>query len=100
MSEKQFSDSGPEQTFPVLVDEKPHKDGGIGKSGPVVASGTSPSDSEESAVMGDGDVDLPSQIQLATLPRKSDKIPIRVYSIGFVEMCERLSYYGTQVLSK
>ena len=43
---------------------------------------------------------LPTEEELATLPRVSDKIPWKVYTVAFVELCERFSYYGTQVLCK
>lgn len=42
--------------------------------------------------------DNPTLEELATLPRVSAKIPWRVYSVAFVELCERFSYYGTQIL--
>ncbi|OCT50523.1 hypothetical protein CLCR_07705 [Cladophialophora carrionii] len=40
----------------------------------------------------------PTQQELATLPRVSDKIPWRVYTVAFVELCERFSNYGTTIL--
>jgi POT family proton-dependent oligopeptide transporter len=41
------------------------------------------------------DENMPTEEDLATLRRVSDKIPIRAYTIAFVELVERLSYYGT-----
>ncbi|EXJ87585.1 POT family proton-dependent oligopeptide transporter [Capronia epimyces CBS 606.96] len=41
---------------------------------------------------------LPTEEELDTLPRVADKIPWRVYTVAFVELCERFSYYGTQIL--
>jgi POT family proton-dependent oligopeptide transporter len=38
---------------------------------------------------------LPTEEELHTLRRVSDKIPIKVFTIAFVELVERLSYYGT-----
>lgn len=46
----------------------------------------------------DDDSTLPTQEEISTLPRVSDKIPWRVYTVAFVELCERFSYYGTQIL--
>ncbi|ETI23683.1 hypothetical protein G647_05486 [Cladophialophora carrionii CBS 160.54] len=40
----------------------------------------------------------PTKQELATLPRVSDKIPWRVYTVAFVELCERFSNYGTTIL--
>jgi len=42
--------------------------------------------------------DFPTFEELKTLRRVSDKVPIRVYAIAFVELCERFSYYGTTVV--
>lgn len=39
--------------------------------------------------------DLPTAEELHTLRRVPDKIPPKAYTIAFVELCERLSYYGT-----
>ncbi len=44
------------------------------------------------------DDDFPTQEEIATLPRVAAKIPWKVYTIAFVELCERFSYYGTQIL--
>jgi POT family proton-dependent oligopeptide transporter len=40
----------------------------------------------------------PTQEELETLQRISDEIPWRVYTVAFVELCERFSYYGTVIL--
>jgi proton-dependent oligopeptide transporter, POT family len=37
-------------------------------------------------------------VDASTLPRVSDKIPWRVYTVAFVELCERFSNYGTTIL--
>lgn len=44
------------------------------------------------------DEDFPSEEELHTLRRVSEKIPLRTYLIAFVELCERFSYYGTSVV--
>ncbi len=38
--------------------------------------------------------DSPTEEDLRTLERVSGKIPWTAYSIAFVELCERFSYYG------
>ena len=49
-----------------------------------------------SDIVDDGN--WPTEEELATLPRVADTIPWRLYTVAFVELCERFSYYGTQIL--
>jgi POT family proton-dependent oligopeptide transporter len=42
----------------------------------------------------------PTDEELHTLRRVSEKIPWSVYTIAFVELVERFSYYGTAVVCK
>ncbi|KAM5347238.1 hypothetical protein ACJ41O_010243 [Fusarium nematophilum] len=53
-------------------------------------------------VRDDGDSDtsdeLPTEEELHTLRRVSGKIKWSMYTIAFVELCERFSYYGSSVL--
>ncbi|KIW27492.1 uncharacterized protein PV07_07225 [Cladophialophora immunda] len=51
-----------------------------------------------SSDLSDEDSAYPTKVELETLPRVADKIPWRVYTVAFVELCERFSYYGTQIL--
>ncbi|EXJ62470.1 hypothetical protein A1O7_02907 [Cladophialophora yegresii CBS 114405] len=45
------------------------------------------------------EVDIqPTEQDIAMLPRVSDKVPWRVYTVAFVELCERFSTYGTTIL--
>jgi len=44
--------------------------------------------------------DYPTEEEIMTLPRTTDKIPWRIYTVAFVELCERFSYYGTQIFYK
>lgn len=49
---------------------------------------------------GDDDRDFlleeePSELDLKTLRRVPGSIPWQAYTIAFVELCERFSYYGT-----
>jgi POT family proton-dependent oligopeptide transporter len=41
------------------------------------------------------DGNAPTEEELHTLRRIPDKIPWSIYTIAFVELCERFSYYGT-----
>ncbi|MCJ1308534.1 hypothetical protein MMC25_002187 [Agyrium rufum] len=40
----------------------------------------------------------PTQEELHTLRRIGDKIPWNVYTVAFIECCERFSYYGTSAV--
>lgn len=42
--------------------------------------------------------DLPTEEELHTLRRVSGKIKWAMYTIAFIELCERFSYYGSSVL--
>lgn len=42
-----------------------------------------------------GEYEKPTEEEMATLRRVSGKIPWAAYTIAFVELCERFSYYGT-----
>lgn len=46
----------------------------------------------------DTEYHAPTEEELATLRRVSDKIPYPAFMVGFVELCERFSYYGTTVV--
>jgi POT family proton-dependent oligopeptide transporter len=46
------------------------------------------------------DKTLPTNDELANLRRISGKIPWAAYTIAFVELCERFSYYGTTAVCK
>jgi hypothetical protein len=43
----------------------------------------------------DTDALEPTEVELKTLRRVSGKIPWAAYSLAFVELCERFSWYGT-----
>ena len=49
---------------------------------------------QDSYTSDDAD-DLPTEQELATLRRVPAAIPWRIYTIAFVELVERMSYYGT-----
>jgi len=48
--------------------------------------------------LSDDDLPLPSEEDLHTLRRVSGVIKWSMYTIAFVELCERFSYYGSSVL--
>ncbi|KAH6715685.1 putative peptide transporter ptr2 [Leptodontidium sp. MPI-SDFR-AT-0119] len=47
------------------------------------------------AVVHDEEFEIPTEEELRTLRRVSGQIPWSAYTIAFVELCERFSYYGT-----
>ena len=47
-----------------------------------------------------GEYEKPTEEEMATLRRVSGKIPWAAYTIAFVELCERFSYYGTTAVCK
>lgn len=50
---------------------------------------------EQTGYLPDNVEDFPTEEELATLRRVPDHIPIKAYTIAYVELVERLSYYGT-----
>jgi proton-dependent oligopeptide transporter, POT family len=46
----------------------------------------------------DDSSDAPTIEELHTLRRVRDHIPWKAYTVAFVELCERFSYYGTTVV--
>jgi hypothetical protein len=44
--------------------------------------------------------DFPSEEDILTLRRVADHIPLKLFTIAFVELCERFSYYGSTVVCK
>lgn len=44
------------------------------------------------------DDDIPTEEELKTLRRVADHIPARAYTIAFVELVERFSFYGTVIV--
>lgn len=52
---------------------------------------------EKDFVNADG---TPTEEELHTLRRVSGKVPWTAYTVAFVELCERFSYYGTTAVCK
>lgn len=42
--------------------------------------------------------ELPTEEELVTLRRVASAIPFKAYTVAFIELCERFSYYGTTVV--
>ena len=42
----------------------------------------------------------PTEVELHTLRRVAGHVPCKAYTLAFVELCERFSYYGTTVVCK
>jgi proton-dependent oligopeptide transporter, POT family len=53
------------------------------------------SDSDTEVLHGPNGEIYPTKEEVATLRRVCGKIPWPIYTIGFIEMCERFAYYGT-----
>jgi len=74
----------PEAAYMGSADEKAHGHGTIDVT-------------DMSAISDDGNEEV-SEHDLKTLRRVSGKIPWSAFSIAFVELCERFSYYGTTIV--
>ena len=76
--------------------------------GPVPASAPPPFEEkskEKVYTQSQGDAseslgEYPNEEELQTLRRISDKIDYSVYTLAFIELVERFSYYGTTVVCK
>lgn len=55
-------------------------------------------DADEDGHVGQPGDEWPTNEDLHTLRRVPDKISVSAYTVAFIELCERFSYYGTQVL--
>jgi proton-dependent oligopeptide transporter, POT family len=53
---------------------------------------------EKHMVTVDGLEDFPTEEDLQTLRRVADHIPLKIFTIAFIELCERFSYYGTIIV--
>lgn len=42
--------------------------------------------------------DFPNEEEIKTLRRVAGNVPMKLYTIAFVELCERFSYYGTVIV--
>ena len=62
------------------------------------AASLAASNIHEGSVIADDSA--PTAEDLATLRRVPTKIPKKLLTIAFVELCERFSYYGTTVVCK
>jgi proton-dependent oligopeptide transporter, POT family len=83
----------PALTLPQNPNNAEFRKASVSELPPVVEG--KPTLSQE--MLGD-DEDLPTEEEMKTLHRVADHIPWRLYTVAFVELCERFSYYGTQIL--
>lgn len=77
----------PKQALETPISEKVH-------SIPEKEISVNSREQEHPHVFTDGRV-APTEEEERTLRRVSDKVPWTAYTIAFVELCERFSYYGT-----
>lgn len=78
-------------SYDVGIDEVP----GASKSESdikAISSEKSPSVDYEGAFVGKI---YPTEEEMHTLPRVTGKVPWVAFTVAFVELCERFSYYGT-----
>jgi len=55
-------------------------------------------EADEDGHIGQEGDEWPTEEDLATLRKAPDKISWAAYTVAFIELCERFSYYGTQVI--
>lgn len=84
--------SGPLESMEIAKAETGVADGLSSAKGAVQFEQTSLSDITEDYP------NAPSQAELDSLRRVSGPIPWTAYTVAFVELCERFSYYGTTVV--
>jgi len=57
-----------------------------------------PVEEKDFKTLGEGLEDFPTEEDLVTLRRVSAHIPPKLFTIAFIELCERFSYYGTVIV--
>ncbi|KAH9905870.1 PTR2-domain-containing protein [Xylariomycetidae sp. FL2044] len=77
----------------VVVDGKTSDSSGGGAL--VASASNSGSDSHEQRLHGPNGEEYPTKEELATLRRVKGPISWIIYTIAFIELCERFAYYGT-----
>lgn len=77
---------------PGLVNEKNEKALAIADDEPVYAS--------DGSLRGPDGEEYPTAEEVAKLRRVCGTVPWSAYTIAFVELCERFSFYGTTVVCK
>lgn len=78
-----------ETTSPVVVEEKITKEHNLD----VVNSGSG--SDVEGRLRGPNGEEYPTEEELKTLRRVKGPITWIIYTIAFIELCERFAYYGT-----
>jgi proton-dependent oligopeptide transporter, POT family len=78
----------------VKAAEHEHRDEAAAESPPAFEN----PDEKHTLNTVEGLVDFPSDEDLFTLRRVSDRIPPKLFTIAFIELCERFSYYGAIIV--
>jgi POT family proton-dependent oligopeptide transporter len=55
-------------------------------------------DADKDGHIGQEGDEWPTEEDFATLRKVPDRISWAAYTVAFIELCERFSYYGTQVI--
>lgn len=96
--------SDPVDVAEVAKSKAASNDVALNEKVPVIDEMTIDSAPQQGVTYVDGDESLdktaPTIDELANLRRVSGKIPWSAYTIAFVELCERFSYYGTTAVCK
>lgn len=82
---------GAHATEPVPAIGAPHGGKGIRVKGDYL-------EEDEDGHMGQVGDEWPTEEDLVTLRKVPDRIPWASYTVAFVELCERFSYYGSTVI--
>lgn len=96
--------SDPVDVAEIAKSKAANNDLAINEKVPVVDELTIDNAPQQGVTYVDGDESIekisPTTDELANLRRVSGKIPWSAYTIAFVELCERFSYYGTTAVCK
>ena len=82
---------------PVKAAEPDHTDKAVAESPPPFEK-RGASLEKHTLHTPEGLVDFPSDEDLVTLRRVADHIPLKIFTIAFIELCERFSYYGAIIV--
>ena len=77
---------------PGLINEKNEKHLTVADEEPAYTS--------DGSLRGPDGEEYPTAEEVDTLRRVCGTVPWSAYTIGFVELCERFSYYGTTIVCK
>jgi POT family proton-dependent oligopeptide transporter len=75
-------------------------EGALGAKRPPVYTKPAADESVIAHYDGESDIQTPTEEELHSLRRVSEKIPWSIYTVAFVELVARFSFYGTTVVCK